>query len=350
MSSSDATVFATTVAATNDYLEKRLAKRVQEAGQMHESYETLWRETTRIVMNGGKRLRPYLVMVGAGRYDPSAIPIAAAQELLHAAMLAHDDIIDQDNVRRGAPNVNGTYVNRYQAYLSPLLAQHYAYSAGILAGDLLLSEAYHCIMSSTAQSELKTRLSETLYQSIFSVVGGELMDVEAAFMRDISYDPIMVSRYKTASYSCIGPLVAGAQWRGAADDVIDKLTEFGAAAGIAFQLQDDLLGVFGDEATTGKSSLSDLREAKATYLIQCYKKTLDDKQLKSFAAVFGNVNATDNELQTLKDAIAATPAVHDTEAKIALYFEKASSIADTMDPFRKNELLALLNKLDKRSA
>lgn len=350
MSSLDITVFAETVAATNDFLKKRLAERVQEAAKIHESYETLWRETTRIVMNGGKRLRPYLVMIGAGGYDASAIPVAAAQELLHVSMLAHDDVIDQDNVRRGAPNVNGAYVERYQPYLSAQLVPHYAHSAGILAGDLLLSEAYHCIMSCDVSNELKSKLSEMLYQSIFSVVGGELMDVEAAFIRDISYDPILVSRYKTASYSCIGPLVAGAQWSGASGNVINTLTEFGTYAGIAFQLQDDLLGVFGDESATGKSTLTDLREAKATYLIQRYRETLDESDNSAFFKVFGNAEASDEELRTLKDAIAATPAVQATEAKIDTYFAKAASIAATMDTFRKTELLALLKKLDKRSA
>ena len=350
MSSSDATVFAMTVAATNDYLEKRLAKRVHEAAGIHESYETLWKETARIVLNGGKRLRPYLVMIGAGGYDASAIPIAAAQELLHVAMLAHDDVVDQDNIRRGEPNVNGVYVKRYAPYIAPSLSQHYAHSAGILAGDILLSEAYHCIMSCDAPSELKSTLSETLYQSIFSVIGGELMDVEAAFMRDISYDPIMVSRYKTASYSCIGPLIAGAQWGGASNDTIALLTEFGTYAGIAFQLQDDLLGVFGDEATTGKSSLNDLREAKATYLIRSYQKTLDERGRKTFFEIFGNAEATDEALRSLKAAIAATSAVKDTEAKITEYFEKATAIAETLDTFRKTELLMLLKKLDKRSA
>lgn len=351
MNTSDGTVFAETTAATNAFLKQRLAKRIKEAAVIHETYEVLWNETTRIVMNGGKRLRPYLVMIGAGKYDASVIPIAAAQELLHVSMLAHDDVIDQDNVRRGEPNINGSYVERYTPYLKPLLAQHYAHSAGILAGDLLLSEAYHCIMSSEAPSDLKSKLSETLYASIFSVVGGELMDVEAAFMRDMSFDPIMVSRYKTASYSCIGPLVSGAQWAGASDEIIEKLAEFGMYAGIAFQLQDDLLGVFGDETKTGKSSLTDLREAKATYLIQLYTKTLPEEGLNAFHNVFGNADATDEELMALKSAIAETTAVKDTEARIHEYFEKSTAIAMSMqDDFRKNELLWLIDKLDRRSA
>jgi len=351
MNPSDGTVFAETAAATNAFLEQRFAKRIKEAAIIHETYKVLWTETARIVMNGGKRLRPYLVMIGAGRYDTSIIPIAAAQELLHVAMLAHDDVIDQDNVRRGEPNINGSYVERYASHLDAPLAQHYAHSAGVLAGDLLLSEAYHCIMSCDAPSDLKSKLSETLYTSIFSVVGGELMDVEAAFMHELSFDPIMVSRYKTASYSCIGPLVSGAQWSKTPQPLIDQLAEFGMYAGIAFQLQDDLLGVFGDEAKTGKSSLTDLREAKATYLIQLYTETLDEAGLAAFRNVFGNIKASDDELRALKAAIAATSAVKDTEARIHEYFEKSTTIARSMpDDFRKNELLSLLHKLDQRSA
>ncbi len=344
-------MFAQTVDATNAFLATRLQRRVQAAAHVHESYETLWQETTRIVMNGGKRLRPYLVMVGAGTFDESAVPIAAAQELLHAAMLVHDDVIDQDNVRRGEPNINGAYLARYTPYLPPAPAQHYAHSAAVLVGDLLLSEAYSCIMECEAHGELKTKLSDALYQSIFSVVGGELMDVEAAFMRDISYDPLIVSRYKTASYSCIGPLVAGALWNDAGQDIIDQLTEFGTFAGVAFQLQDDLLGVFGDEAKTGKSTLSDLREGKATYLIERYKATLTDEARAAFYQVFGNEAATDAELQQLKAAIAATSAVKETETRIHDYFEQATALAAAItDDFRRNELLWLLKKLDQRAA
>jgi geranylgeranyl diphosphate synthase type II len=206
-------------------------------------------------------------------------------------------------------------------------------------------------MSCNAPSDLKTKLSATLYQSIFSVVGGELMDVEAAFMREISFDPILVSRYKTASYSCIGPLVSGAQWSDAPAEVIDTLTEFGMYAGIAFQLQDDLLGVFGDEAKTGKSTLTDLREAKATYLIQQYIATLDKNGLQDFRTVFGNESATDSELAALKANIAAGNAVALTEARINEFFEKSAVAAKSLpDEFRKEELLSLLQKLDQRSA
>ena len=189
-----------------------------------------------------------------------------------------------------------------------------------------------------------------MHTSIFTVIGGELMDVEAAFMHDVSFDPIMISRYKTASYSFIGPLLAGAYWAGASPDLLEKVTEFGTYAGIAFQLQDDMLNVFGDEHKTGKPVLADLREAKATYLIQEYISTLDDTALSHFRTIFGNPYASTEELETLKTAIAATSAVEKTEALISDYFEKAAAVAKTMpDAFRREELEALLGKLDHRT-
>ncbi len=268
MNTTETTVFTQTAAATNEFLEKQFALRIKEAAAMHPSYASLWIETARVVTRGGKRLRPYLVMIGCGRYTSAAIPIAAAQELLHAAMLIHDDIIDRDNIRRGEPNINGAYSARYSQYLSPENAQHFAHGAGILAGDILISEAYRYITEFTIAQDISARLVKTMHTSIFTVIGGELMDVEAAFMHDVSFDPIMISRYKTASYSFIGPLLAGAYWAGASPDLLEKVTEFGTYAGIAFQLQDDMLNVFGDEHKTGKPVLADLREAKATYLIQ----------------------------------------------------------------------------------
>lgn len=351
MNTTNTTIFEQTAAATNEFLEKQFALRIKEAAAMHSSYASLWTETARVVTHGGKRLRPYLVMIGCGRYTTAAIPIAAAQELLHAAMLIHDDIIDRDNLRRGEPNINGAYLTRYTPYLSPESAQHYAHGAGILAGDLLLSEAYRYITEFTVTSDVTARLVKTMHTSIFTVVGGELMDVEASFMHDASFDPIMISRYKTASYSCIGPLLAGAYWAGASPDLLEKLTEFGTYTGIAFQLQDDLLNVFGDENKTGKPILADLREGKATYLMQAYTATLDETALAHFRTIFGNQYASNDELATLKAAIAATDAVAKTEALIHEYFEKATAITSTMpDAFRREELAHLLRQLDHRTA
>lgn len=351
MSISEQTVFQQTTAATNEFLEKQFSLRIKEAAAMHSSYASLWTETARIVTHGGKRLRPYLVMIGCGRYTASAIPIAAAQELLHAAMLIHDDIIDRDNVRRGEPNINGAYLTRYTPYLTPESAQHYAHGAAVLAGDLLLSEAYRYINEFTVTSDVSAKLVKTMHTSIFTVVGGELMDVEASFMHDVQFDPIMISRYKTASYSCVGPLLSGAYWAGASPDLLEKLTEFGTYTGIAFQLQDDLLGIFGDESETGKPTLADLREAKSTYLIQQYISTLDEAALAHFRTVFGNQYASHEELEMLRTAIAATPAFEKTEALIHEYFEKATAITSTMpDAFRREELAHLLKKLNHRKA
>lgn len=99
---------------------------------------------------------------------------------------------------------------------------------------------------------------------IQEVVGGELTDVESAFVHDMPFDPIKIYRYKTAGYSFVGPLLSGAYCHEESQDTIDSLRRYAISAGIAFQIHDDLLGVFGDERETGKSTLTDLREGKRT--------------------------------------------------------------------------------------
>lgn len=312
---------------TTDMVETLLRslvdERVVSSRDIHESYHRLWQTIRAVVASGGKRIRPQLTMVGYGSFNEAIVPVAAAQELIHIAMLMHDDVIDRDTVRHGKLNVNGTYAARYQPYLDETDATHYGYSAGILAGDLLISEAYQLIATANLEPSIKQAVSARLGLSIFEVVGGELLDVEAAFMHDQLLDPLTVARYKTASYTFMGPLLSGALCHNASEQTLAALESYASNAGIAFQIQDDLLGVFGDEAVIGKSTLGDLREAKATLLIDHYKATLEDSEETQFTAVFGNADASNEQFEQLKTLISQSGAKQKTERAVRDYYERA---------------------------
>lgn len=251
-------------------------------------------------MAGGKRIRPHLTIVGYGSADDRIIPVAAAQELIHIAMLMHDDIIDQDDMRHGIANINGRYSTHYREYVSPQRAMHYANSAGILAGDCMLSEAYQVISSSSFDASVTRKLINQLHLSIFEVIGGELLDVEASFVQGVDFDPLKIYRYKTASYSFIGPLISGAYCAGTDEREVEKLRTFATNLGIAFQIQDDLLGVFGDEQETGMSSLSDLREGKETLLVRFHRQLMDEEMRERFME-FGNENTSLSALASIRN-------------------------------------------------
>lgn len=342
---------ATTKQAVDDYIDSMLQTRLKQSAEIHPAYGTLWGDIEHVIHAGGKRMRPYLAMIGYGEYSERMIPVAAAQEMLHVAMLIHDDIIDRDTVRHGVENVTGRYIDRYKQILSDSDARHYAAGSSILAGDLLISEAYHAVHLSDFDDLTKQRVFTRLHQAIFDVIGGELLDVEAAFAGDPVIDPLVIARYKTASYSFVGPLLAGAYCRDINFETIASLTRFGEDVGVAFQLQDDLLGIFGDSAETGKSVVTDLSEGKATYLIDVYKKTLDAEQRAAFDAVFGNPEARDEELFALKQLISDSGARQQVEETIENHFQAALQTIDEIESeFQREELRYVVAALRGRKA
>ncbi len=332
-----------------DHVAEVIHRRIQEAAAIHPAYEALWQSILDVSLKGGKRLRPYLTFIGNGAYADAVVPVAVAQELLHIAMLIHDDIIDQDLVRHGDDNISGAYLRHYKQSVSPERARHFADSAALLAGDALISEAYQCVATSTFAPAVIKKLQQQLGQAVFEVIGGELLDVEAGFLKDGSYDPLDIYHYKTASYSFIGPLAAGALCNNASQEHIELLTRYGAAAGLAYQLQDDLLGLYGDSSKTGKSTVSDLREAKQTYLVAKHTAHATPNMQRRFEQLFGSATATDQEMAVLKHDMVASGARAATEALIAEKYEEAlSTIAELPESLQKTELTLLTTKLMKR--
>jgi geranylgeranyl pyrophosphate synthase len=334
---------------TTDYLEAYFDGALAQSHTIDSSYERLWHAMRKIALQGGKRLRPYLVFVGFGSLDQRVVPIAAAQELLHIALLVHDDVIDRDDQRHGALNINGIYKSLYNGKASSQDASHYAYSAAILAGDLLFSAAYELISLADQISLEDRRIAQKLLgKSIFDVAAGELMDTEAAFM-DGAYDPLTIYHYKTASYSFRGPLLTGARLAHLPESQITMLETYAMNAGIAFQLYDDYLGVYGEEEVTGKSASCDLREGKHTYLISHFLKHADKDAVRRYQALLGRDDIPQQELDVVKSDIEKVGSRSANTALADDYLAKAVQAIERLDdPFRRSELIALANKLARR--
>lgn len=257
----------------NDVLTSFFDRSQSRAETLHPAYPFLW-ERLEAAATGGKRFRPHLVMSVYGLLGGSdritAATVAASFELLHTALLVHDDVVDRDFLRRGVPNVSGTYRQLAAAQgNSPERAEHAGLSVGVIAGDLALSNAYRLLGEIDTDPATRRRLGDILDEAIFASAAGELLDVLAPL------DPIpqpvdevlTMARLKTAVYSFEAPLQAGAVLAGAGDRLVDVLGEFGRCIGTAYQVADDLIGVFGDESRTGKVGWGDLREGKRTVLM-----------------------------------------------------------------------------------
>lgn len=256
-------------------LERLLAAGTSLPGWLPlDDHRELWSAFQR-ASAGGKRFRPALLLSThrtlGGRRPEAAIQVAAAIELLHTAFVVQDDVIDGDQVRRGASSLPGEFTARARQQGAPADgARRYGEAAGILAGDLGMLGAVRAIARCEAPAPVVEALLDLVETTIHGSVAGELADVRLqldlarpAPMREV----LAVAELKTALYSFQLPLHAAALLADAEEPVLRALDEIGVLFGIGFQLFDDLLGVFGDERRTGKSALGDLREGKRTAML-----------------------------------------------------------------------------------
>jgi len=271
-------------------------------------FAQLWREAADGAM-GGKLLRPKLVLSTYAAYaseraavsHDDAIAVAAAFELLHTAFLLHDDVIDGDLRRRGRPNLIALRAAAAPAGADADRALAYGNASAILAGDLCISGALRIIAELDAPAPIRRRLSALLDDMLADTAAGEHADVIAGLEGQATVETIVsVMDRKTARYSFCAPLEAGALLGGADVGNIGTLTRIGRHLGLAFQAGDDELGVFGDEQTTGKSTLSDLREGKETLLIAFAR---EDRRWQAVRTMFGDRDLTVEDAAAIRDVI-----------------------------------------------
>jgi len=284
--------------------------------------------------DGGARMRPALVRIAhdaLGGADPVAVDaVAAAVELLHQAFLMHDDVIDHDVVRRGRLNVAGSFLARAVAdEAPPAQGAAYASAAGILAGDLVLVGAYRQLARARTDGHTAARLLDLFDATVLETAAGELEDVRAALGVDELTEPdvLQTAERKTAAYSFSLPLRAGALLAGAADDTLRTLDRLGRSLGVAFQLRDDLLGVFGDEETIGKSTLSDLREGKVTALVLHARRTPLWDELAPFV---GNPHLTPAGAERARALLVRSGALGHVQWLVARHVAAARRHADRL--------------------
>ncbi|GAA3751966.1 polyprenyl synthetase family protein [Microbacterium kribbense] len=268
-----ATDAARGLAGVDERLQRFFDEKEALAGDQGEHFVALWAALRRASI-GGKRIRPSLVLhtareLGCDR-PQAADAVAAAFELLHTAFLLHDDVIDGDTRRRGKPNLIGEFYAGARSHgVAERAALAWSSAAGILAGDLLLHAAQALIARLDIDEGRRLGLLDLLDRTLSVTAAGELGDVALSVgtATPSLADALTVTRAKTAHYSFQAPLQAGAILAGAGSREHDALSVFGHRAGIAFQLRDDLLGVFGDPAVTGKSNSVDICRAKLTPLV-----------------------------------------------------------------------------------
>src|SRR4051794_6800541 len=246
----------------------------------------------RFVLDGGKRLRPTFAYWGwravrdESADDDALITAAASLELLHACALVHDDVMDASDTRRGQPAAHAAFAQLHRDAGWSGDPDVFGTAAAILLGDLLLSWADAMFAAAVPGAGAARAVYDDMRQL---VMAGQYLDVlvqaRGAFSAD---EALRVIEFKTSKYTVEGPLHLGAAIAGASDGVFAALSAYGLPLGEAFQLRDDVLGVFGDPSVTGKPAGDDLREGKRTYLVAAAFDVADPAQAAALRAGLGD--------------------------------------------------------------
>ncbi|HEY8374257.1 MAG TPA: polyprenyl synthetase family protein [Pseudonocardiaceae bacterium] len=256
-----------------DYLEQRRESVAAVAPAFAtEVVDTL----TAFVLRGGKRLRPMFAWWGwrAGGGDPGGVEADAvlravsALELLQAFALVHDDVMDGSDVRRGAPAMHVVHARRHRTAGWEGDPERFGSSVAVLAGDLALTWADDLLTGAGLPAVALCRAQEPWSALRAEMLAGQYLDLRAPVAGQFGAgQALRIARLKCAAYTVERPLHLGAAIAGAPAPVVAALRRYGVALGVAFQLRDDLLGVFGDPEVTGKPAGEDLREGKCTLLV-----------------------------------------------------------------------------------
>ena len=285
--------------------------------------EQVLQAATDFVVDGGKRLRPAFAYWGwrgaGGDDDASVISAVASLELLHACALVHDDLMDGSDTRRGRPSVHRRFAALHRERSWQGDPDAFGLCAAVLIGDLCLVWADAMLWSSGMTSAALVRAQPVYDTMRVELMGGQYLDVLAQALGSESMErALQVARFKSAKYTIERPLHLGAALAGAgpADPVLAHYTTYGLALGEAFQLRDDVLGVFGDPAETGKPAGDDLREGKRTVLVAAAFERASTSQAATISALLGRPDLDAEGVSTLQQLFLDTGALACTEQRI----------------------------------
>ncbi len=255
-------------------------------------------------LRAAKRLRGSLVNYGfqlSGRkIDDRVWRAAMAMELVHTALLMHDDFMDEDEVRRGGPTTHVFYGQKRGDV-------HYGESMAVNSGDAVLCLGFEELLSCGFESDRARMAMKQMLRGITNTAYGQAYDVTLEVEKEWKEEDVLVlHRAKTAIYTFENPLLIGAILGGVSEDVKQILNEYSVDAGVAFQLQDDILGAFGSSAETGKSVSSDLKQGKCTMLVLKVLEKGSAEQRRVIKKVWGNRRAGDKEVSEAKEVIEET--------------------------------------------
>lgn len=255
-----------------------------------------------------KRIRAILVILGyqlfGGRDFRKILTVAQSIELIHSSLLIHDDIFDQDLYRRGGLSFHYIFEKFHRDKFKKGDSEHFGHCMGILAGDIGFAFAVDNLINSKFSDNTKFKILDKFNKMYYDTCYGQATDVLNSYKERVKEkDVFEVYKYKTAKYTIETPLFLGATSAGVSDKNLQLLSKFALPLGIAFQIKDDILGMFGSREKIGKPITSDLEEGKMTLLILKSLKRLKIKERTNLLNILKKGKISFNELNLTKKFI-----------------------------------------------
>ncbi len=322
--------------ALDQKLAQYFTKKLQEMHEVGPSARDAVKSIRDMLLAGGKRVRASFMYWGYraanGKDFEKIIEASMSIELTHIFLLIHDDIIDRDDFRHGVQAIHKKYENLAKRFYKKVDPKHFGDSMAIVVGDMAAAFGNDIIFNSRFAPERKQKALSKLQEIVVNTVSGEILDVMLEAKGQASEKEILeVHRNKTAKYTVEGPLHLGALLAGADEKMLKVLSEYAVPVGIAFQIQDDILGAFGDEKKLGKPVCSDLREGKQTLLIAKALENGNAEQKRLIKKLLGNKNVSESGIESFRQTIRETGSLDYSQALAKKYVERGKKAIEKSD-------------------
>lgn len=312
--------------------------------------------TKTIALAGGKRIRGallYWAYFGLGGKDKKKILKAAvAIELVHLFLLVHDDVIDRGELRHGKATLHKMLEKKYRKKMTADKAAHFGESIAIIVGGMLYAIANKIILEAGFSADGTIKALAQLQKIVSLTIVGQSQDIAIEYSKDASQEEVLAMyENKTARYTFEGPLFVGSLLASCNDrKMFALLSSYATPLGIAFQIQDDILGVFGSQKKMGKSVASDIEEGKQSLLVVKAREFATSVQKKRLNEILGKKKLTQKEIKDFQNILKETGSLQYAKTLAKQYLTEGKSEIEKMIllPASKKFLLGLVEYLEDR--
>jgi geranylgeranyl diphosphate synthase type I len=313
-------------------------------------------QTKKITLAGGKRIRGTLLCQAyfsvGGKEKKKILKVAAAIELVHMFLLIHDDIMDRGNLRHGQETVHKLFADKKRKNIFASEADHFGNSVAIITGELLYVMANKIIADAGFDYKATVAVLAKLQSIVGTTIFGQSQDIGIAYNKNVTEKEVLAMyKNKTARYTFEGPLHMGAILTGTSDKkTLGIFSRYALPLGIAFQIQDDILGVFGSTKKIGKSTFSDIEEGKKSLIVVKAFKFASIFQRKQLKSILGKKNLTQKEIKIFQNIIMSTGALNYAKGLASKQFTQGKKEIEkaVLFPKEKKFFIELVEYLEKR--